>query len=159
MLISFKTFTGDNEGQWRRSLCLLVKSQARLGPWWCCPEPALVAAAVSFETTLVRARFSDFNFSFSDFNFCNCYNITNIKMSLSPTIKAKLCTDFQCNGRQYIIANALLAMILKSDNIGPVFWGVILFNFKIISDVNIRKSLDIFLILDANILKFEKYSF
>ena len=32
----------------------------------------LLAALVSFDTTRVRARFSLFSFSFSDFSFCNC---------------------------------------------------------------------------------------
>ena len=36
------------------------------------PPPVLVAAAVSLETTRVSARFSDFNFSFSDFSFWSC---------------------------------------------------------------------------------------
>jgi hypothetical protein len=34
--------------------------------------PDLVAAAVSLETTRVRARFSHFSFSFSAFSFCSC---------------------------------------------------------------------------------------
>ena len=33
---------------------------------------AAVAAAVNLDTTLVRARFSDFNLSFSAFSFCIC---------------------------------------------------------------------------------------
>ena len=33
---------------------------------------ALLAALVNFDTTRVSARFSDFSFSFSDFNFCSC---------------------------------------------------------------------------------------
>ena len=38
---------------------------------------ALLAALVNFDTTRVRARFSDFSFSFSDFNFCSCCKTLN----------------------------------------------------------------------------------
>ena len=41
-------------------------------PWLCALTP--LAAAVSLLTTRVSARFSDFSFSFSVFNFCSCYD-------------------------------------------------------------------------------------
>ena len=43
-----------------------------LGPGPGVAGTAFEAAEVSFDTTRVRARFSDFSFSFSDLSFCNC---------------------------------------------------------------------------------------
>ena len=49
---------------------------------------ALLAALVNFDTTRVSARFSDFNFSFSDFNFCSCCKTLNYSKAKNISIFA-----------------------------------------------------------------------
>ena len=49
---------------------------------------ALLAALVNFDTTRVSARFSDFNFSFSDFNFCSCCKTLNYSEAKNSLIFA-----------------------------------------------------------------------
>ena len=49
---------------------------------------ALLAALVNFDTTRVSARFSDFSFSFSDFNFCSCCKTLNYSKAKNISIFA-----------------------------------------------------------------------